>query len=113
MVSQNQVRKLCVVQALIKDEGILLGQLALFEGSVWLSAIVYMIRSDADPTCLQRGAPLEEKVPYLEFCTPANYAGYRAIDQLTQLPPGRAFFSHLSYEALPPSIPQSKTKVRK
>ncbi|OWA52820.1 putative Sulfotransferase family cytosolic 1B member 1 [Hypsibius exemplaris] len=80
-------------------------------GSAWLSAIVTMIQANGDPASLLQGAPLDEKVPYLEFCTPANYAGYRVVDRLSQQPGGRTFFTHLSYNALPPSITQNKTKI--
>ncbi|XP_055342881.1 sulfotransferase 1B1-like [Paramacrobiotus metropolitanus] len=80
-------------------------------GSAWLSAVVAMIQADGDPATLQEGPPLEEKIPYLEFCTPANYAGHRVVDSLSAMPPGRTFFTHLSCDALPPSILKNKTKV--
>ena len=49
--------------------------LFIFLGSAWLSAIVTMIQANGDPSSLLQGEPLDEKVPYLEFCTSANYAG--------------------------------------
>lgn len=77
-----------------------------------MSAVVAMIQSDGDPKAIQEGSTLEEKIPYLEFCTSANYAGYRVVDMLSQMPPGRTFFTHLSYTALPPSIIKNNSKVR-
>ena len=37
-----------------------------------------MIQANGDPASLQQGEPLDEKVPYLEFCTSANYAGKKS-----------------------------------
>ncbi|XP_055353580.1 sulfotransferase 1C2-like [Paramacrobiotus metropolitanus] len=80
-------------------------------GTTWMNAVIEMMKNNADPQCLHDGKSLEWKNPYLELTDPDMPVGKRPIDLLCQQPPGRAFFTHLGYEALPPSIEASGTKI--
>lgn len=81
-------------------------------GTTWMNAVLAMISSNADPQCLHDGKSLEWKNPYLELTDPDMKVGNRPVDLLRNMPPGRTFFTHLGYEALPKSIAQNGTKVR-
>lgn len=70
-----------------------------------------MIQNDGDPSFLESGPYLDRKVPFFEFCTPANEKGPRTIDVLEKLPGGRLFFTHLAYLAAPQSILRNGAKV--
>ena len=80
-------------------------------GTTWMNAIVEMISQNADPACLHDGKSLEWKNPYLELSDPAWPPEKRPVRILATQPPGRIFFTHLGYDALPKSIAENGTKV--
>jgi hypothetical protein len=75
-----------------------------------MNAIVVGIKGDGDPKVF-RDAPLEMKSPFLCRCEPEQPIGARPIDILMKKPPGRTFFTHLPYQAMPESMVRSGTKV--
>ncbi|OQV19891.1 putative Sulfotransferase family cytosolic 1B member 1 [Hypsibius exemplaris] len=80
-------------------------------GTTWMNAIVEMITKNADPACLHDGKSLEWKNPYLELSDPTWPPERRPNRLLATLPPGRVFFTHLGYDALPKSIAKNNTKI--
>ena len=70
-----------------------------------------MIMHDADPDYLYRQPDLQEKVPWLDFCTAVNADGPRGIEQVSLIPPPRAYWTRHSYDGLPSSVNQSGAKV--
>lgn len=82
----------------------------IFPGTTWMNAIVIGIQAGGDRKAFY-DAPLEMKSPFLCRCEPEQPIGTRPIDILKKRPPGRTFFTHLAYQALPESIVKSGAKV--
>ncbi|XP_055351201.1 sulfotransferase 1C2-like [Paramacrobiotus metropolitanus] len=78
-------------------------------GTTWMNAIIVGINAKGDRNCFY-DAPLEMKSPFLCRCEPEQPVGTRAIDILKKKPPGRTFFTHLAYQALPESIIRAGAK---
>ena len=81
-------------------------------GASRFSALVGMIMHDADPAYLYQEPDMQEKVPWLEFCTGLAEKGPRGIDQVAMIPPPRAYWTRLAFDGLPPSIHEKQAKVR-
>ena len=81
-----------------------------FTGTTWMNGIVIGIQGGGDPKVF-RDAPLEMKSPFMCRCEPEQPVGTRPIDILKKRPPGRTFFTHLAYQAMPESIVRSGAKV--
>ncbi|OQV18332.1 putative Sulfotransferase 1C2 [Hypsibius exemplaris] len=80
-------------------------------GASRFSALVGMIMHDANPVYLYQEPDMQEKVPWLEFCTGAGEKGPRGIDQISLIPSPRAYWTRLAFDGLPPSVHTQHAKV--
>ncbi|GAU92066.1 hypothetical protein RvY_04205-2 [Ramazzottius varieornatus] len=80
-------------------------------GASRFCALIGMIMQDADPDYLYREPDLQEKVPWLDFCTAVNAEGPRGIEQISLIAPPRAYWTRYAFDGLPSSIHQSGAKI--
>ncbi|GAU91384.1 hypothetical protein RvY_03647 [Ramazzottius varieornatus] len=78
-------------------------------GTTWMNGIVMGVLANGDRK-VYYDAPLEMKSPFLCRCEPEQPVGMRPIDIVKKRPPGRSFFTHLAYQALPESLLRAGSK---